>query len=210
MTWTQLPPLVAILRGIRPEEVLQHCEVLIDAGFRAIEIPLNSPQALSSVQASMQAFGKDIWIGAGTVLHCAQVAQLAACAARFIVTPNTDPDIIAAASTHGLYSCIGCMSASEALSALKAGANALKLFPAGPLGPKYISALKAVLPSNIPLYAVGGITPQNIAAYLAAGCIGAGLGSDLYQAGQSPEQTWQRAQAFVAAYQAALPAETSR
>lgn len=204
MTWTQLPPLLAILRGIRPEEVLQHCEVLITAGFRAIEIPLNSPQALSSVQSSIQAFGNDIWIGAGTVLHCAQVEQLAACAARFIVTPNTDPDIIATASARRLYSCIGCMSASEAFSALDAGANALKIFPAGPLGPKYISALKAVLPSHIPLYAVGGITPHNIADYLAAGCIGAGLGSDLYQAGQSPEQTLQRAKAFVAAYHTAI------
>lgn len=204
MTWTKLPPLLAILRGIRPEEVLQHCEVLIAAGFRAVEIPLNSPQALSSVQSSLQAFGNDIWIGAGTVLHPTEIEQLAACATRFIVTPNTNLNLITLAKARGLYSCIGCMTASEAFGALEAGANALKIFPAGPLGPKYISALKAVLPAHIPLYAVGGITPQNIADYLAVGCIGAGLGSDLYQAGQSPEKTLQRAHAFVAAYHTAI------
>lgn len=200
MTWTAHLPLIAILRGIRPDEVLAHTQALVDAGFDAIEIPLNSPDWAQSVQLAVRAFGDRALIGAGTVLKPADVELMVASGGKLVVTPNTNTDVIRAAAARKLVTCIGCMTATEAFAALDAGAEALKIFPAGSLGPGYVRALKAVLPPEVPVFAVGGITPENLADYLAAGCIGAGLGSDLYRPGQPVERTAERARAFVTAY----------
>ncbi|WP_035051745.1 2-dehydro-3-deoxy-6-phosphogalactonate aldolase [Andreprevotia chitinilytica] len=203
MKWPTQLPLIAILRGITPDEVVPHLRALIDAGFDAIEIPLNSPDWEKSIALAVHEFGKKALIGAGTVLDPVQVEVLAALGSKLVVTPNTDPDVIHRAVELGQTTCIGCMTASEAFAAIKAGAQAIKIFPGGVLGPAYIRALKAVLPSELPVFAVGGITPANLHEYLAAGCIGAGLGNDLYKAGQPVERTRQQAQAFVQAYREA-------
>ena len=208
MTWTTHLPLIAILRGIHPDEVLAHTQALVDAGFDAIEIPLNSPDWAQSVQLAARAFGDRALIGAGTVLRPEDVDLMVAAGGKLVVTPNTHTPVIRAAVHAGLVTCIGCMTATEAFAALDAGAQALKIFPAGNLGTGYVRALKAVLPADVPVFAVGGITPENLADYLAAGCIGAGLGSDLYRPGQPVERTAERARAFVAAYRAAQSVRT--
>ncbi|MFP3890074.1 MAG: 2-dehydro-3-deoxy-6-phosphogalactonate aldolase [Ralstonia sp.] len=200
MTWTAHLPLIAILRGIRPDEVLAHTQALVDAGFDAIEIPMNSPDWAQSVQLAARAFSDRALIGAGTVLRPADVELMVAAGGKLVVTPNTNADVIRAAAARRLVTCIGCMTITEAFAALDAGAEALKIFPAGALGPGYVRALKAVLPPEVPVFAVGGITPENLADYLAAGCVGAGLGSDLYRPGQPVERTAERAHAFVSAY----------
>lgn len=203
MNWKTELPLIAILRGITPQEVHTHVQALLDAGFDAIEIPLNSPQWQQSIGDMVQAFGQRALIGAGTVLQLQQVDELAELGSKLVVTPNTQPAVIARAVQHGMTVCAGCATASEAFSALEAGAQALKIFPSVSFGPEYIKALKAVLPPLVPVFAVGGITPENLHLYLAAGCVGAGLGSDLYRAGQSVERTAQQAAAFVQAYKEA-------
>ncbi len=208
MTWTTHLPLIAILRGIRPDEVLAHTQALVDAGFDAIEIPLNSPDWAQSVQLAARAFGDRALIGAGTVLRAEDVDLMVAAGGKLVVTPNTHTPVIRAAVHAGLVTCIGCMTATEAFAALDAGAQALKIFPAGNLGTGYVRALKAVLPADVPVFAVGGITPENLADYLAAGCIGAGLGSDLYRPGQPVERTAERARAFVTAYRAVQSVRT--
>ncbi len=208
MTHTRWPtqlPLVAILRGIRPEEVLVHAQALVDAGFDAIEVPLNSPDWQRSVQWLSNQFGKQVLVGAGTVLSRADVDAAWHAGGRLIVTPNTRPAVIAHAVHCGLWVAAGCATATEAFDALEAGAQALKLFPASTYGPQHVKALRAVLPA-VPLLAVGGITPDNLADYLRAGCTGAGLGSDLYQPGQDAARTAAQARRFVAAYRETAPA----
>lgn len=194
-------PLVAILRGIRPEEIDDHIPLLIEAGFRAIEIPLNSPQWETSIAQAVNKYSDRAAIGAGTVLNVESVDQLATLGCQLIVTPNTRPDVIRRALDHQMQVLPGCATPTEAFSAIDAGAQQIKLFPASQFGPGYIRALKSVLPPHIALFAVGGITPENLQLYLEAGCAGAGLGSDLYRAGQSLARTKQQAQAFIAAYQ---------
>lgn len=203
MSWKTELPLIAILRGIIPQEVHAHVEALLDAGFDAIEIPLNSPQWQQSIGEMVQTFGDRALIGAGTVLQPQQVDELAELGSKLVVTPNTQPAVISRAVQHGMTVCAGCATASEAFNALDAGAQALKIFPSASFGPDYIKALKAVLPPQVPVFAVGGVTPENLHHYLAAGCVGAGLGSDLYRAGQSVERTAQQAAAFVRAYKEA-------
>jgi 2-dehydro-3-deoxyphosphogalactonate aldolase len=203
MTWPTSLPLIAILRGIRPEEALPHAQALIDAGFDAIEVPLNSPQWQKSVADIVQRFGSRALIGGGTVLKPADVDALVEAGAKLVVTPNTRPSLIAYAVQRGLQVAAGFATASEAFDALDAGAQALKLFPATTYGTGHVKALKAVLPAGVPLFAVGGVTPANLGEYLAAGCIGAGLGSDLYKPGQDVSRTSEMARAFVAALQAA-------
>jgi 2-dehydro-3-deoxyphosphogalactonate aldolase len=203
MTWTTTLPLIAILRGIRPEEALPHAQALIDAGFDAIEVPLNSPQWQKSVADIVQRFGSKALIGGGTVLKPADVDALVEAGAKLVVTPNTRPSLIEYAVQRGLQVAAGFATASEAFDALDAGAQALKLFPATTYGTGHVKALKAVLPAGVPLFAVGGVTPANLGEYLAAGCIGAGLGSDLYKPGQDVSRTSEMARAFVAALQAA-------
>lgn len=203
MNWPTQLPLVAILRGIRPEEAVPHAQALIDGGFDAIEVPLNSPDWHLSLAAVAAQFGQRALIGAGTVLHERDVDAVAQAGGRLIVTPNTRPGLIAHAVASGLHVAAGFATASEAFSALDAGAQTLKLFPATTYGPDHVKALRAVLP-RVPLLAVGGVTPANLHAYLRAGCDGAGLGSDLYRAGQDVARTAGMARRFVAAYRETL------
>ncbi|HDT2987015.1 TPA: 2-dehydro-3-deoxy-6-phosphogalactonate aldolase [Klebsiella aerogenes] len=191
--------LVAILRGIQPGEAAEHIAALIEAGFRYIEIPLNSPDWQQSIPAMVRQFGERAVIGAGTVLKVEQVDFLTEAGAKLIVTPNTAPAVIRRAVDKGMLVCAGCATASEAFSALDAGAQWLKIFPSLAFGPDYIRALKAVLPPEVSVLAVGGVTPENLHSWRQAGCAGAGLGSDLYRAGQSLARTRQQAQRFIAA-----------
>ena len=191
--------LVAILRGIQPDEAAEHIAALIDTGFRYIEIPLNSPDWQQSIPAMARQFGERAVIGAGTVLKVEQVDFLAEAGAKLIVTPNTAPAVIRRAVDKGMLVCAGCATASEAFSALDAGAQWLKIFPSSAFGPDYIRALKAVLPPEVPVLAVGGVTPENLHSWRQAGCGGAGLGSDLYRAGQPLARTRQQAHRFIAA-----------
>lgn len=202
MNWPTRLPLIAILRGIRPDEALAHTEALIDAGFDAIEIPLNSPDWATSVRSVAAQCGARALIGGGTVLREADADALAAAGGKLVVTPNTRPALIAHAVGLGMQVAAGFATASEAFAALDAGAQALKLFPATTYGPGHVKALRAVLPP-VPLFAVGGITPANLGEYLRAGCIGAGLGSDLYRPGQDLARTGAMARAFVTAYREA-------
>ena len=202
MNWPTELPLIAILRGIRPDEALDHVQALVDNGFDAIEIPLNSPGWPMSVRAVVAECGQRALIGGGTVLRPADADTLAAAGGRLVVTPNTRPSLIAHAVARGLHVAAGFATASEAFDALDAGAQALKLFPASTYGPGHVKALRAVLPP-VPLFAVGGVTPANLADYLRAGCIGAGLGSDLYKPGQDVARTAAMARAFVTAYREA-------
>jgi len=204
MQWQTELPLIAILRGVRPDEAVAHVGAVIDAGFDAVEIPLNSPQWEVSIPLILEAYGDRALIGAGTVLKIEQVDRLAEMGCRLIVTPNIQPALIRHAVELGMIVSPGCATASEAFNALEAGAQALKIFPASAFGPGYIKALKAVLPGDVPVLAVGGVTPQNLAQWLEAGCAGAGLGSDLYRTGQSVERTAQQAAAFVQAYREAV------
>lgn len=204
MQWHTKLPLIAIMRGITPDEALAHVAAVINAGFDAVEIPLNSPQWQKSIPAIVDAFGDKVLIGAGTVLRPEQVDELARMGCQLIVTPNIQPEVIRRAVGYGMTVCPGCATATEAFDALDAGAQALKIFPSSAFGPEYIKALKAVLPPEVPVFAVGGVTPENLEQWIQAGCVGAGLGSDLYRAGQSVERTAQQAAAFVNAYREAV------
>lgn len=204
MQWQTELPLIAILRGVTPDEAVAHVGAVIDAGFDAVEIPLNSPQWELSIPLILEAYGDRALIGAGTVLKIEQVDRLAEMGSKLIVTPNIQPALIRHAVNLGMIVCPGCATASEAFNALDAGAQALKIFPSSAFGPGYIKALKAVLPDDVPVLAVGGVTPENLAQWLEAGCAGAGLGSDLYRAGQPVERTAQQAAAFVQAYREAV------
>ncbi|NUW65173.1 2-dehydro-3-deoxy-6-phosphogalactonate aldolase [Cronobacter sakazakii] len=204
MQWHNKLPLIAILRGITPDEAHDHVAAVIDAGFEAVEIPLNSPGWRTSIAAMVNAFGDRALIGAGTVLKPEQVDELAEVGSKLVVTPNIQPEVIRRAVSYGMTVCPGCATATEAFNAIEAGAQALKIFPSSAFGPDYIKALKAVLPPEIPVFAVGGVTPENLAVWLNAGCVGAGLGSDLYRAGQPVERTAAQAKAFVKAYREAV------
>ncbi|OWY40043.1 2-dehydro-3-deoxy-6-phosphogalactonate aldolase [Xenophilus sp. AP218F] len=200
MTWPTKLPLIAILRGIQPQEVLAHVAELQACGFDAIEIPLNSPNWQISLPLCLERWGGQILFGGGTVLHAREVDALAHLGGRLLVTPNTSASVIARAAHHRMISCIGCMTPTEALAAVAAGARCLKLFPAAHMGAGYIRSMLAVLPRSVPVFAVGGVTPENLPQLLQAGCRGAGLGSELYRAGQSPRQTRENAEAYVEAY----------
>lgn len=200
MKTTDKVPFVAILRGITPHEIEQHVKVLVEAGFPMIEIPLNSPDWAKSIRLAVTLYGSQAIIGAGTVLNTNQVDQLAETGCRLIVTPNTVVSVIQRARQHGMTVIPGCATATEAFTAIDAGAESLKIFPSSAFGPDYISALRTVIPPHINLLAVGGVSPENLHQYMHAGCSGIGLGSALYQAGQSPEKTRLRADAFIASY----------
>jgi len=192
-------PLVAILRGVRPGEVEGIGAALIGAGVRIIEVPLNSPDPLGSIARLARRFGEEALIGAGTVLDPADVPRVADAGGRLIVSPGTDPQVIAATVEAGLVSAPGYFTPSEAFAAIRAGAHALKLFPAEAAPPAVLKAQAAVLPKHLPLIVVGGITPDKMAAYRAAGAHGFGLGGALYQPGMTPEEVASRARDFVAA-----------
>lgn len=193
-------PLVAILRGIRPNEVLAAGEALYAAGFRLIEVPLNSPEPLASIRILSDAFGDRALVGAGTVLTEAEVIEVAKAGGRLIVSPNTDTSVIASTAARGMTTFPGYFTPSEAFAALAAGASGLKLFPAEAASPAVLNAHKAVLPKNVPVLVVGGINPDNMQAWLEAGAAGFGLGSALYRAGMSLEQLAANARAFAGAW----------
>jgi 2-dehydro-3-deoxyphosphogalactonate aldolase len=193
-------PLIAILRGVRPDEAVAIGQALLVAGFRAIEVPLNSPEPLESIAALAAALGERALIGAGTVLDPAGVPRIAEAGGRLIVMPHADLAIVRAAKAQDLLCVPGVATPTEAFGALAAGADALKLFPAEALPPAVVKAWRAVLPKHVRLLPVGGITPERMAPYLAAGANGFGLGSALYQPGLAPAEVAARAKAFAAAH----------
>ncbi|WP_312374296.1 2-dehydro-3-deoxy-6-phosphogalactonate aldolase [Pseudomonas oryzihabitans] len=193
-------PLIAILRGVTPDEIVAVGRALHDAGFRVIEIPLNSPQPYESIRRLTAELGESCLIGAGTVLTEAQVAEVDAAGGRLIVSPNANLAVIRASKAAGLVSAPGVATPSEGFAALEAGADSLKLFPAEQLGPAVVKAWRAVFPRELALLPVGGITPDNMGPYVAAGANGFGLGSALYKPGLSAAQVSANAQAFAAGW----------
>lgn len=192
-------PLVAILRGITPDEAERVGEALVLAGFTLIEVPLNSPSPFASIERLARYCGAHATIGAGTVLRPADVARVRDAGGRMVISPNTNLDVIAATAAAGMASLPGYFTPSEAFAALEAGANALKLFPAEAATPAVVKAHRAVLPKDVPLLVVGGITPDGMAPWRAAGANGFGLGSALYKPGMTAEQVGTAARAFTAA-----------
>lgn len=192
-------PLIAILRGITPGEIIPVCDVLLDAGFRAIEVPLNSPRPIESIGVAARHAGHRALIGAGTVLDATSVAAVAAAGGRLIVMPHVDAEVVRAAKAANLQVAPGIATPSEAFAAVRAGADALKLFPAEMITPAVVKSMRAVLPPTMPLIPVGGIGASNIAAYRAAGAAGFGIGSSLYAPGRSPADVAREARALVAA-----------
>jgi 2-dehydro-3-deoxyphosphogalactonate aldolase len=195
-------PLVAILRGLRPEEAESIGAALLAAGFRAIEVPLNSPRPLDSIAVLARAFGKEAAIGAGTVLAASEISAIAERGGGFVVAPNFDAGVVSEALRLGLAPMPGVATPTEAFAALGCGAARLKLFPAEQMPPPVVKAWRAVLPAEARLYPVGGIGPATMAAYVAAGAAGFGIGSALFAPGRSAAETAERARGFVAAWRA--------
>lgn len=196
--------IIAILRGISPAETINVCEALVAAGIGMIEVPLNSPEPLRSIGAAVRHFGGRASIGAGTVLTPEDADAVADAGGRFVVSPDTNPAVITRSKARGLLSFPGVFSPSEAFAALRAGADGLKFFPAEVLGAKGIRAMKAVLPPQVPLYAVGGANPDNFREFFAAGCAGFGLGTYIYKPGMTAKDVAERAATAVAAYDMGL------
>jgi 2-dehydro-3-deoxyphosphogalactonate aldolase len=195
-------PLVAILRGVTPDTVEPIGAALVDAGFSMIEVPLNSPDPFDSIARLARRFGDEALIGAGTVLHAADVARVHEAGGRLVISPNTDPPVIAAAVAAGMVSMPGYFTPSEGFAALAAGASALKLFPAEAASPAVVKAQRAVLPKQVPLLVVGGIGPDTMAPWRAAGADGFGLGSALYRPGATADDVAAAAARFVAGWRA--------
>lgn len=194
-------PLIAILRGLVPNSAEAVSDSLIDAGFRVIEVPLNSPQPVQSIATIVRRHGDRAIVGAGTVLTVEDVNAVADAGGRIIVSPNMNPDVGRAAVAKGLFWCPGVITPSEAFAALDIRASVLKVFPAEMMPPAAIAAMRAVLPKDAVIAAVGGITPQTMGPYVAAGVDGFGLGSALFKPGYSLDDIAKRAQAFVQAWE---------
>jgi len=192
-------PVVAILRGVRPDEALAHGEALAAAGVRAVETPLNSPQPLDSIRALAEAFRGRMAVGGGTVLRADAADAVADAGGAFVVAPNTSPEMIRRALARGLDAAPGFATATEAFAALEAGARHLKLFPAATYGPAHLKQLKAVLPPQAVVWAVGGIGPEDLQPWWTAGARAFGLGGEIYRAGQSVADTAEKAARAVAA-----------
>jgi 2-dehydro-3-deoxyphosphogalactonate aldolase len=199
-------PLVAILRGIRPDESTPILMALIDAGFHIIETPLNSPQPLETIRLMRIVAPKETLIGAGTVRTESEVAAVAEAGGDVIVMPHVDPAVIKAAKARGLIALPGVATPTEAFAALDAGADGLKAFPAELIQPSVVKAWRAVIPASVPILPVGGIEPATMAAYVAAGADGFGLGSALYRPGDSAKKVAEAAAAFLAAWRKIKPA----
>ena len=192
-------PLIAILRGVTPDECEAIGDALIEGGVRIIEVPLNSPDPLTSIERLSKRYGDGAMIGAGTVLRVEQVEQVRLAGGRLIVSPSVKADVIAASIASGLFSCPGYFTMSEAFTAIDAGARALKLFPAEAASPAVLKAQRAVLPGDLQLIVVGGVTPESLGPWLASGANGFGLGSGIYKPGQTPAATLAQARAYGAA-----------
>ena len=193
-------PLIAILRGVKPSEAVAHGQALAEAGFRIVEVPLNSPDPLASIAALRKALPSEVVVGAGTVLRTEFVELVAQAGGELIVMPHGDTEVIRAAKEKGLACAPGVATPTEAFAALAAGADVLKMFPAEQLGTHVVKAWRAVIAKRVPLVPVGGVTPENMNTLLAAGANGFGLGSALYRAGQDVAATAAHARAFVAAW----------
>jgi 2-dehydro-3-deoxyphosphogalactonate aldolase len=199
MPWLRQCPLIAILRGVRPDEVVAIAEALGREGVSIVEVPLNSPQPIDSVGRLAQAFGERLLIGAGTVMTSAQVGEIADAGGRLIVTPHADVAVVQAAKQHGLLAVPGCFTPTEAFAMLASGADALKLFPAEAASPTVLRSLRAVLPAGTPVLPVGGIDAANMAGWHAAGAAGFGIGSAIYRPGDSPDTVAAKARRLVSA-----------
>lgn len=195
-------PLVAILRGVRPEECVAIGTTLVDAGFTIVEVPLNSPEPLKSIELLASALGERALVGAGTVIDPAHVERIAHAGGRLVVMPHADPVVVVEAKAQGLAALPGFATPTEAFTLLNAGADGLKLFPAEASPPAVLKALRAVLPREVPVLPVGSITVDNMGAYWQAGASGFGLGSALYKPGATVAQVRQAAERFVAAARA--------
>jgi len=192
-------PLIAILRGITPEEAIPVADLLFEEGFTIVEVPLNSPDPMDSIAAIAKAHGNGMLVGAGTVLTAEDVKAVAAANGRLIVAPNFDPEVVKAAKAAGLYATPGIMTPSEGFAALKCGADGLKVFPAEVAPPKVIKAMRAVLPKDVKVIPVGGINENNMADYWEVNANGFGIGSNLYKSGKSLDDVRASAKALVAA-----------
>jgi len=197
-------PLVAILRGIRPEETEGVVVALLESGLRAIEIPLNSPDAFRSIEIAAKLAPADALIGAGTVLTVDDVARLDSAGGKLMVSPNVDTDVITAARHKGMVTMPGVLTPTEALLALKAGATGLKFFPASVLGPSGINAIRAILPKDTLVAAVGGVSDKNFSDYTSVGIKAFGLGTSLYKPGMSASEALERAEITIKAYDVAV------
>jgi 2-dehydro-3-deoxyphosphogalactonate aldolase len=196
-------PLVAILRGVRPDEALAVANVIYAAGIRIIEVPLNSPEPFKSIAALAAGLHPDCLVGAGTVVHPDDVRRAHAAGGRLVVSPNFDAAVIAAALQLGMQVLPGIATATEAFAAVRAGATQLKLFPASTYGPRHLQALRTVLAPHIGLYAVGGVGAQHIPEWLSAGAAGFGFGSELFRPEYSLEEVQRRAQLLVSSFEQA-------
>jgi 2-dehydro-3-deoxyphosphogalactonate aldolase len=192
-------PVIAILRGVTPDEVVAVAQAVYDSGVRVIEVPLNSPDPFASIERLAAQFGDTAIVGAGTVLTVADVARCRDAGAQIIVSPNMNADVIRAAVAGGMISAPGCLTPTEAFAALDAGAHAVKLFPGELITPAAVKAMRAVLPKNTIVLVVGGVSADTTGQYIDAGASGFGVGGGIYRAGISAEQAGQNAAAFVAA-----------
>ena len=192
-------PLIAIIRGVTPADAEATASAIFEAGIRIIEVPLNSPQPFDSIKIIAEALGDRALVGAGTVLDIGNVKRVQHVGGRLNVAPNTNTDVIRATVDAGMVSSPGYFTPSEAFAAIEAGAHSLKLFPAEAASPAVVKAQKAVLPKTVPLIVVGGVNVDNVGGWLDCGADGFGLGSGLYKPGQSPDETLQKAKAFVGA-----------
>lgn len=190
-------PLIAIIRGVTPDDAAEIGKAILDGGIRIIEVPLNSPDPFRSIRILADKFGDLALIGAGTVLEEPEVGQVQRAGGRLIVSPNSNPEVIRASAAAEMVSCPGYFTPTEAFAALEAGADGLKLFPAEAATPNLVKAQRAVLPKHVPLFVVGGISPTNMQPWLEAGATGFGLGSGLYKPGQSAAETAEKARAYV-------------
>lgn len=196
--------IIAILRGVKPDEVVGICETILEAGIDRIEVPLNSPQPFDSIGAIARAFGQQALIGAGTVLTPADAQRVKDVGGALVVSPDTNPDVIKKTKGLGMQSFPGVMTPTDCFTALRCGADGLKFFPGNLVGPAGLKAMSAVLPPEVPTYAVGGAGPENFAEWAAAGATGFGIGSAVYKAGFSVAEVRAKADAIVAAYDEAL------
>jgi len=195
-------PFVAILRGVRSDEAEAIAEALLAEGIEILEVPLNSPQPLESIGRLAKRFGDRALVGAGTVLDVASATAVARAGARIAVMPNADADVVRASKAAGMIAMPGFLTPSEAFAMLAAGADALKLFPAEASSPGVLQALRAVLPSGTAVLPVGGVRPETLGPWLAAGAVGFGIGSAMYKPGSTPEAVREHARAFNAALRA--------
>ena len=190
-------PLVAILRGLRPDEALAVGEQLVEAGFKILEVPLNSPEPFDSIKLMVEAYGDRAIVGAGTVLKVEDVETLKSVGGQICISPNANPDVIRRAKALGMISFPAFFTATEAFNAVDAGADALKLFPAELAGPKGLKALKAILPKDMPVFPVGGVEPGNMGEYVSVGAAGFGIGTAVFKPGDTPAAVREKARAFV-------------